>query len=240
MGDIGQAGAVSIKDNIARVRERIERAALRAGRDPASVGLVAVSKTKPAELIYEAYNEGLTVFGENYAQELRAKQDSELLRDLPGVAWHMIGHVQTNKVKQIVGRTALIHSLDSLRLAAEIQRQSERLRIVTDVLIEVNVAREKDKYGFHAEEVNGAAEEIAGYGNIRVLGLMTSAPITRTYEQNRPYFHELHDLYLDINRKKIHNIHMSILSMGMSGDFETAIEEGATMLRIGTGLFGSR
>jgi len=233
-------GGFSIRENIAAVRERIGRAAQRAGRDPSEIRLVAVSKTKPAELIREAYGAGLTVFGENYAQELIAKIDAEPLAGLPGIEWHMIGHLQTNKVKTLTGKTALIQSLDSMRLAAEIQKQAEKASARADVLIEVNVAGEKDKFGFSVEETAGAVRQIAAFGNVRILGLMTSAPLTADPESNRMYFRQLRELYIDIRNKRIDNTHMRILSMGMSGDFEVAIEEGSTMLRIGTLIFGKR
>ena len=229
-----------IKDNIARVKERIAESAGRAGRDMSGIKLIAVSKTKPAEDIYEAYSEGLTAFGENYVQEMLAKQDSDFLKSLPNIEWHMIGHIQTNKVKHIVGKTTLIHSLDSIRLAEEIQKQANKLNIVIDVLLEINIAREKNKFGFFSEEVENAVIKLSECSNINVCGLMTSAPFTLVPEQNRLYFRKLHELSLDIRCKSIHNIHMRDLSMGMSGDFEVAIEEGATMLRIGTSLFGQR
>ena len=229
-----------IKDNIAEVRERISAAAERSGRDPASVKLVAVSKTKPADMILEAYNEGLTAFGENYAQELAAKMDTEPLNGLTDIEWHMIGHIQTNKVKSLIGRTKLIHSLDSLRLAAEIQKQAERAAVFIDTLIEVNVAGESNKNGFLVEETPKAVEIISDCKNIRILGLMTSAPISRFPEQNRSFFRKLRELYLDIRHKRIDNTPMQILSMGMSGDFEAAIEEGSTLVRIGTCIFGER
>ena len=230
----------SIKNNIASVRRQIAAAAERSGRDPSRIQLIAVSKTKPAEVILEAYDAGLTAFGENYAQELTKKMESETLAGLPGIEWHMIGHIQTNKVRMLIGKTALIHSLDSVRLAEEIQRQAEKISKKVKVLIEVNVAREDNKYGFLPEELLKALEQIALLGNLEVMGLMTSAPYTQNPEENRAYFRQLNEFYIDIRHKKIDNTRMHFLSMGMSGDFEVAVEEGANMLRIGTRLFGGR
>jgi pyridoxal phosphate enzyme (YggS family) len=232
--------AATIRENIKRVREQIEKASRHAGRDPSEIKLVAVSKTKPAEAVYEAYLEGLTAFGENYAQELNAKRNGEPLSSLTDIEWHMIGHIQTNKAKSLVGATALIHSLDSVRLAVEIQKQAEKASVAVDALIEVNIAKEANKFGFFAEETPGAIERIAALKNIRILGLMTSAPLTDDPEHNRMYFRQLNELYIDIRHKRIDNTRMKILSMGMSGDFEVAVEEGSTMLRIGTKIFGGR
>lgn len=229
-----------IRENIARLRGRIEAAAQRAGRDPAEITLIAVSKTKPVEMIYEAYRSGVAAFGENYAQELCEKYNELNESGLKDVEWHMIGHIQTNKVRQIIGKTKLIHSLDSLRLAAEIQRFAEKTGETVNTLIEVNVAREYTKQGFYPEETRNAVEAVAAHKNVKVLGLMTSAPLTDDPESNRVYFRRLRELYIDIKENCIHNYDMCFLSMGMSGDFEVAIEEGATMLRIGTAIFGRR
>ena len=231
---------MSIRDNIASVRRQIDAAAERAGRDPSRIKLIAVSKTMPADAVYEAYGEGLTAFGENYAQELAAKMHSELLAGLPNIEWHMIGHMQTNKVKTIVGKTALIHSLDSIRVAEVIQKQAEKISVTADALLEINIAGEMNKFGFSPDEAHDAIEAVSAFGNIRILGLMASAPYTQNPEENRVYFRQMNDLYLDIGNKRIDNTRMSILSMGMSGDFEIAVEEGSTMLRIGTRIFGRR
>ncbi|MCL2059463.1 MAG: YggS family pyridoxal phosphate-dependent enzyme [Oscillospiraceae bacterium] len=230
----------TIGENIKAVRRQIADAAARAGRDPSGIKLVAVSKTKPAEDIYEAYGAGQVAFGENYAQEMNAKIESDLLSGLADIEWHMIGHIQTNKVKSLIGKTALIHSLDSIRLAEEIQKQAQKASVTVDVLLEINIARESSKYGFFIEETEEAAQAISAYRNIRVLGLMASAPYTDNPEDNRTHFKQLNEFFLDIRHKKMDNTRMSILSMGMSGDFEVAVEEGSTMLRIGTRLFGSR
>lgn len=225
-----------IAENLSSVKQRIERAALRAGRRPQDITLIAVSKTKPAELIREAYNCGQRVFGENRVQELSEKAPA-----LPGdIAWQLIGHLQTNKVRQIVGRVSLIHSLDSLRLAEELQRESEKRGLVTELLLEVNIAGEESKFGFRPEEAVAAAERIALLPALRLRGLMTVAPFTEEPEENRKYFRQMRQLAVDIKDKNIDNVSMDILSMGMTGDFEVAVEEGATMVRVGTGIFGGR
>jgi pyridoxal phosphate enzyme (YggS family) len=234
------SSGISIRDSVAQVRGQIAAAAARAGRDPSSIKLVAVSKTKPVSAIYEAYGEGLNVFGENYAQELISKINSEPLSGLPDIEWHMIGHIQTNKVKMLIGKTFLIHSLDSIRLAETIQKHAEKASLTVDVLVEVNIAGEADKFGFSPAQTFGAVEQIARFCNIKILGLMASAPYTDDPESSRKYFKQLNELYLDIRHKRLDNTRMHILSMGMSGDFQVAIEEGSTMLRIGTRLFGSR
>ena len=235
-----ESASIDIRNNIASVRAQIDAAAKRAGRDPSEIKLVAVSKTKPIESIYEAYTAGLTAFGENYAQELNAKMSSDKLYGLADIEWHMIGHIQTNKIKMLIGKTALIHSLDSIRLAEEIQRQAEKASLIIDVLIEINIADEPNKYGFSLDGAQKAIDSIAALGCIKILGLMTSAPYTDDPESNRKYFRQLNEFFLDNRHKKTDNVHMYLLSMGMSGDFEVAIEEGSTMLRIGSRLFGSR
>ncbi|MDE7299779.1 MAG: YggS family pyridoxal phosphate-dependent enzyme [Lachnospiraceae bacterium] len=225
-----------IAENLSSVKQRIERAALRAGRRPQDITLIAVSKTKPAELIREAYNCGQRVFGENRVQELSEKAPA-----LPGdIAWQLIGHLQTNKVRQVVGRVSLIHSLDSLRLAEELQKESEKRGLVTELLLEINIAGEESKFGFRPEEAIAAAEWIALLPALRLRGLMTVAPFTEDPEENRKYFRQMRQLAVDIKDKNIDNVSMDILSMGMTGDFEVAVEEGATMVRVGTGIFGER
>ena len=233
---------VNVRENLEKVRERIDRACARAGRDPKEVKLVAVSKTKPVSLVEEAYAAGQRVFGENKVQELCEKQ--VLLPE--DVEWHMIGHLQRNKVKQVLGRAVLIHSVDSLRLAEQISSDMQKKfpeSWQTDparILLEVNVAREESKFGFLEEELEEAVEKIAKLPGIRVEGLMTSAPYVEIAEENRKYFRKLVQLSVDIAGKNIDNICMNTLSMGMSGDYEVAVEEGATMVRVGTGIFGSR
>jgi hypothetical protein len=225
-----------VTENLKMVEEKICAACKRAGRDRQEVKLIAVSKTKPVEMIREAMASNITTFGENKVQEILEKQ--EVLTE--PLSWHMIGHLQRNKVKQIVGRVALIHSVDSLRLAKQIQLESEKKDIVSDILIEVNVAREASKFGFMPEETEAAVREIASFPNVCVRGLMTIAPFVEDPEENRAYFRELRKLLVDIDAKNIDNISMSELSMGMTGDYGVAIEEGATYVRVGTGIFGNR
>ena len=225
-----------ISENIDAVKRSIADACVASGRDPASVKLIAVSKTKSAEMILEAYGHGCRAFGENYVQELVRKYD-ELPDD---IEWHMIGHLQRNKVKYVVGRTALIHSVDSLRLAQEINDRSEKEGIVTAVLAEVNVAGEENKYGFRPEEVLTFAREASLLRNIELRGLMTSAPYVSDPEENRRFFRLLREIFIDIDKKNIDNVKMRELSMGMTGDYRVAVEEGATMVRVGTAIFGAR
>ena len=231
-----------ISSRLQEVRERIEKACARSGRDPSEVKLLAVSKTKPAEDITAAYLAGQRLFGENKVQELCAKQP--LLPD--DIEWHMIGHLQRNKVRQLLGKTVLIHSVDSLRLARQISEESMRRTeegksaSPVNILLEVNVAREESKFGFFVEELPAAVEEIASLQGICVRGLMTSAPYVEIAEENRKIFRKLVQLSVDIARKNIDNIVSCELSMGMSGDYEVAVEEGATIVRVGTGIFGSR
>lgn len=225
-----------LRDNLQEVEERIRAACQRAGRDRSEVTLVAVSKTKPVETLQEAYDQGVRVFGENKVQEIREKYEA-LPKD---IEWHMIGHLQTNKVKYIVDKVRLIHSVDSLRLAEVIEKEAEKQNRIMDILLEVNVAEEESKFGLKTEEVLPLAEKIAELSHIRLRGLMTIAPFVENPEKNRTIFANLHKLYVDIKEKNIDNDTVSILSMGMTNDYEVAIEEGATMVRIGTGIFGAR
>lgn len=225
-----------VTENLKIVEEKIQAACLRAGRAREDVTLIAVSKTKPVEMIREAMTSGIVTFGENKVQELLEKQ--EILQE--PLDWHMIGHLQRNKVRQIVGKVKRIHSVDSIRLAKQIQTESEKGKIQSDVLIEVNMAKEESKFGFMPEETEEAIREIAQYPNVHVCGLMTIAPFVEKPEENRIHFRNLHKLLVDINSKNIDNINMSELSMGMTGDYEVAIEEGATYVRVGTGIFGNR
>lgn len=225
-----------LKENLQEVEERIQAACRRAGRDRSEVTLVAVSKTKPVETLQEAYDIGVRVFGENKVQEIREKYEA-LPKD---IEWHMIGHLQTNKVKYIVDKVKLIHSVDSLRLAEVIEKEAEKQNRIVDILLEVNVAEELSKFGLKTEEVLPLAEKITELSHIRLRGLMTIAPFVENPEKNRTIFANLHKLYVDIKEKNIDNGTVSILSMGMTNDYEVAIEEGATMVRVGTGIFGAR
>lgn len=225
-----------IKVNISKVNKNISDACEKAARSIEEVSLIAVSKTKPVEMLKEAYEAGARDFGENKVQELLDK-----IPQLPeDIRWHMIGHLQRNKVKYIVDKVALIHSVDSLRLAQEISDQAVRKNVEADILIEVNVAQEASKFGTTCEEAVSLVEEIAKLPSVHIKGLMTIAPFVENPEENREIFRNLKQLSVDITAKNIDNVSMSILSMGMTGDYVTAIEEGATCVRVGTGIFGER
>jgi pyridoxal phosphate enzyme (YggS family) len=225
-----------IEENLSHVEERIRSACNRVGRSREEVTLIAVSKTKPIEMLMDAFNAGIREFGENKVQELTGKYDV-LPKD---IHWHLIGHLQTNKVKYIIDKTDLIHSVDSYRLAEQINKEAEKKNIVSNILIEVNIANEESKYGVRKDEVLPLIIEISKLKNIRIRGLMTVAPFTEDAEENRVHFSNLRQLNVDIKSKNIDNISMDVLSMGMTGDYEVAIEEGATMVRVGTGIFGVR
>ena len=214
----------------------MEEACRVSGRNPEEVSLIAVSKTKPVSMLQEAYDAGCRDFGENKVQEIMDKIDR-----LPSdIRWHMIGHLQTNKVKYIVGKVFLIHSVDSLHLAEAISKEAVKQNTTVNILIEVNVAKEDTKYGAMAEDTVSLVEKIALLSGICVKGLMTIAPYVENPQENRQYFVKLRQLAVDINSKNIDNVHMDILSMGMTGDYMVAIEEGATYVRVGTGIFGER
>ncbi len=225
-----------LEENLKKVQENIRIACEKAGRDPSEVTLIAVSKTKPVETLKEAYDLGVRVFGENKVQELDKKIDA-----LPeDISWHMIGHLQRNKVKYIAGRVELIHSVDSFRLAEEINIHAKKQGIVIPILIEVNVAEEESKFGVSVEDTEELIRQIAELDGVSIRGLMTIAPYVVDSEENREIFHKIKDLSIDIASKNIDNVSMDILSMGMTGDYMVAIEEGATMVRVGTGIFGER
>lgn len=208
----------------------------RSGRKMEEVTLITVSKTKPVEMLKEAYDAGSRDFGENKVQELLDK-----IPVLPqDIRWHMIGHLQTNKVKYIVDKVYMIHSVDSLKLAKEISKEAVKKNVTVKILIEVNVAEEETKFGTTTEQVISLTEEIAALPGIQIEGLMTIAPFVEDPEENRVYFCKLKQLSVDIKAKNIDNVHMNVLSMGMTGDYEVAIEEGATYVRVGTGIFGER
>ena len=225
-----------LKDNLKNVEERVQEACDRAGRKREEVTLIAVSKTKPIEMLQEIYDENIRDFGENKVQELCDKIE-KMPKD---IKWHMIGHLQRNKVKYIVGQVALIHSVDSYRLAEEINIQAKKKNIIVPILVEVNIAHEESNFGISEEDAIQLVEEIAELENVRIKGLMTIAPYVENAEDNRLYFRKIKDLSVDIAAKNIDNVSMEILSMGMTGDYEVAIEEGATMVRVGTGIFGAR
>ena len=214
----------------------MEQACKRAGRDVAEVTLIAVSKTKPVTDLQEIYNAGVRDFGENKVQEMCDKME-KMPKD---INWHMIGHLQRNKVKYIVGNVALIHSVDSYRLAEEINIQAKKKGIVVPILVEVNIADETTKFGVSKEDAMELVRQIASLDALSIKGLMTIAPYVVEPEENRAYFRKIKELSVDIDNQNIDNVSMDILSMGMTGDFEVAIEEGATMVRVGTGIFGKR
>lgn len=225
-----------VKENLAIVEDKVKAACDKAGRSYGSVTLIAVSKTKPVRLVEQAYEYGIRQFGENKAQEMKEKYDM-----LPkNIEWHFIGHLQTNKIKYVLGRAALIHSVDSLHLAEAIEAECVKKGLEADVLVEVNVAQEETKSGIKTEEAEGLVKDIARLPHVHVKGLMTIAPFVENAGNNRMIFRTLKELSVDIAGKNIDNVSMNILSMGMTNDFETAIEEGATHIRVGTAIFGER
>ena len=225
-----------IAEKLAAVQENINKACKNAGRSPKEVTLISVSKTKPVEMLQEAYDAGARVFGENKVQEIMDKYDQ-----LPSdIEWHMIGHLQRNKVKYIIDKVSMIHSVDSLRLAETIEHEAAKKNVCMPILIEVNVAEEESKFGIHKEETISLIRQIAALPHIQILGLMTIAPFVENPEDNRTYFRQIRQLSVDIDAQNIDNVRMDILSMGMTGDYMVAIEEGATMVRVGTGIFGAR
>ena len=226
-----------IKENYYSVKKQVEEVCDKHNFSKDKVTLIAVSKTKPVEDIRTVYEAGCRDFGENKAQELVAKYDV-LPKD---IRWHFIGTLQKNKVKYVVGRAFLIHSVDSYELALEIQKRAQKMNVHCDILIEVNVAGEDSKQGItDFDEVYMLVEKISLLPNIHIKGLMTVAPICKEASENAIYFKQLKDLSVDIKAKNIDNVCMDILSMGMSSDYETAIEEGATYVRVGTSIFGER
>lgn len=225
-----------IRENLLQTRQNIENACRKVGRNIGEVELIAVSKTKPVSMLQEAYENGVRDFGENRVQELVDKYET-LPKD---IRWHMIGHLQRNKVKYLIGKVHLIHSVDSLRLAQEIQKEAEKRQVQVNILVEVNVAGEESKFGGSLEETLQLVQEIALLPSVHIQGLMTVAPYVQDSEENRRIFANLKQLAVDIERKNIDNVNMNVLSMGMSGDYQVAVEEGATYVRVGTGIFGDR
>ncbi len=225
-----------LKENLRNVESSMQAACERSSRSRSDVTLIAVSKTKPVEMLQEAYDAGVRDFGENKVQEICDKYD-KLPQD---IRWHMIGHLQRNKVKYIIDKVCMIHSVDSYRLAEEINIQAKKHQLVMPILIEVNIAGEQTKFGVSKEDAVLLAQEIAHLDSVRVEGLMAVAPYVEDPEDNRKYFREMRQLAVDIQDKNIDNINMYALSIGMTGDYPTAIEEGATMVRVGTGIFGER
>lgn len=225
-----------VVDNYNKIKEEVIQTAVKAGRNPEDVTLIAVSKTKPLADIEELIRIGVLDFGENKVQELCDKYENVS----KPVRFHQIGHLQTNKVKYVVDKAYMIHSLDSLKLAKEIEKEAAKKNVIAQVLIEVNVAEEDSKFGLKLQEVIPFLMEIKDFSHIHVNGLMTIAPFVDDPEDNRKHFRALKQLSLDIICENIDNIDMNVLSMGMTNDFKVAIEEGATMVRVGTAIFGQR
>ncbi len=243
----GEVPEKTIADHLRDVREKIRAACERSGRCPEDVTLIAVSKTKPISAVMEAWAAGAAHFGENYVQEMMQKIEAfERSGEAGAPQWHMIGHLQKNKVKYLIGHTALIHSVDSVLLAEQIEKEAAKKDREVRILLEINIAREESKWGFDPDTVLQAAREISGFPHLRTLGLMTSAPFTEEPETNRLYFRELNRCARELADKNLlsdaedSGFHVPVLSMGMTGDFEVAVEEGATMVRVGTAIFGKR
>ncbi|WP_304508672.1 YggS family pyridoxal phosphate-dependent enzyme [Anaerotignum sp.] len=225
-----------IAENIKEVESKVAAAAERSGRKREDILLLAVSKTQTVETIRQAVECGLTALGENKVQEIMDKYEPMG----EGVHWHLIGHLQTNKVKYIIDKVDMIHSVESLKLAEEIEKRAASKNRVMDILVEVNMADEESKFGITPQKAEAFIRELSKKEHLRVRGLMTVAPFVENSEENREYFRQMRQLQVDINAKKIDNVVMDVLSMGMTGDYEIAIEEGATIVRVGTGIFGER
>ncbi|MGI6586651.1 MAG: YggS family pyridoxal phosphate-dependent enzyme [Lutisporaceae bacterium] len=225
-----------IKDNISAISRDISRICIERGIDPDSITIVAVTKTVDTDRMNYAIECGIRNIGENRVQEIMAKYENVK----GNVNWHLIGHLQTNKVKYIIDKVALIHSVDSLRLAEEISKRAERAGMVKDVLVQVNVAQEETKFGIEYESIDSFVEQLSSFPGIRVKGLMTIAPYYEDAERTRPVFRRLKEKYDMLATAAVSNVEMKYLSMGMSNDYKVAIEEGSNMVRIGTGIFGAR
>lgn len=225
-----------IDRSVEQIKEDIKQAAIKSGRDPEDIALIAVTKTRTIDEMKKAKALGLINFGENKVQELEKKFDEFG----PGIKWHLIGHLQRNKVKNVIDKVTLIHSVDSLRLAKAINKEAANNNLIAQILVQVNIASEDTKFGLALNEVMPMLKEIASLQNIKVQGLMAMAPYTDQPEDSRQYFRALKKLSVDINREKIDNIDIKELSMGMTNDYIVAIEEGSTMIRVGTGIFGHR
>ncbi len=224
-----------MKENIEEIYSKVKKAAQKSGRNFSDITILGVTKTVDVDRIKIAVENGIDTLGENKVQEFLTKYDT-----LKNVNWHFIGHLQTNKVKYIIDKVKMIHSVDSEKLAIEINDKAEKIGIVMDILLEINVAEEDTKYGLKLHEVYNFIEKISFLSNIKVKGLMTIAPFTNDLEENRTFFEKLRKLFIDIKDKKNDNIDMKYLSMGMTNDYEIAIEEGSNIIRIGTGIFGKR
>jgi len=228
---------MSITENVATIRREIEKAARDAGRDPSAISLCAATKMNGADAVREAIRAGVDCCGENRVQELTAKLSEDAYR---GVPVHFIGHLQTNKVRQVVGKVSLIQSVDSLRLLEAIDREAGKQGIRQNILLEVNIGQEASKSGFLAEEILPLMGKMGNYSNICMKGLMAIPPISQNSGDNLKFFQKMFDLYVDIMAKKYDNVMVDCLSMGMSGDYPDAIRCGSTMIRVGTSIFGAR
>ncbi len=228
---------MSIAENIAAIRAKIEKAAIAANRDPSEIRLCAATKMNDAQRVRQAIAAGIDCCGENRVQEMTAKLTENAYQ---GAELHFIGHLQTNKVKQVVGKVSLIQSVDSLRLAEAINKEAARLGIVQDILLEINIAGENSKSGFCPEKVAEILKELENFKNIRIMGFMAIPPICHDFTDNHKFFQKMYNLSVDIMRKKYDNVCVKILSMGMSDDYVDAIACGSNMIRLGTAIFGAR
>ena len=228
---------MSIAENVKKIREQMTQAAIRAGRDPQEILLCAATKMNDAQAVREAIAAGVDCCGENKVQELTEKLSQNAYE---GVPVHFIGHLQTNKVKQVVGKVALIQSVDSLHLLEAINKEAGKQQLIQNILLEINVGQEESKSGFSLEEIPGLLQNIGAYPNIRVNGLMAIPPISQKNGDNLKYFQKIFHLSVDIAEKKYDNVKVDCLSMGMTNDFADAIYSGSTMIRVGTAIFGPR
>ncbi len=228
---------MSIAENVARIKADIATAAIAAGRDPKEIRLCAATKMNDANAVRQAIAAGVDCCGENRVQELTQKLSENAYEGAPV---HFIGHLQTNKVKQVVGKVSLIHSIDSMRLLEAVNKEAARQGICQDILLEINIANEESKSGFTIEEMDSVLSQIGEFSSIRVLGFMVIPPICQDSTDNHKFFQKIYNLSVDITRKKYDNVCVDILSMGMSGDYADAIACGSTMIRVGTAIFGSR
>lgn len=225
-----------IEENLIRLKKEIAETAAKSGRNPDDITILAATKTVPEDIINQYINMGQFNIGENRVQELTGKYENVDKRAL----WHFIGHLQTNKVKYIIDKVEMIHSVDRLKLAKEINKRAKAIDKIMNVLIQINIADEDSKFGIHKSKALDFAKDLCQFSNINVKGLMCLAPYVENPEKNRDYFIEMKQLLVDINGKMNNNNHMTTLSMGMTLDYKVAIEEGATIIRVGTGLFGKR
>lgn len=224
-----------IEENLRQVRENIAKAARESGREPGEITLIAVTKTHPPQMMNEAVHLGITDVGENKAQEVRDKY-----AQVEPVRWHLIGHLQRNKVKYIIDKVCMIHSVDSIELMDEIERQAEKHQKVMDILIQINISGEETKFGIEPQQLEALLEHAAGLKHVRIMGLMTIIPKTDDSITKRLHFDNMQRIFIDIQSKTYDNVHMKYLSMGMSGDYMDAIASGANMVRVGSAIFGKR